>query len=139
MQIAIRFVVRGVHRYPDAKLKQLRRKHPHDFGIVVKILENDAREIEWVQYKRNLMRDTQELFPVILTEAGKFVDFGDWSCERIAKEVAKVVARSYTRPTIIHVEEMDECCGVMCTFPQKEMEKLAKTPYYNDNTKRYVG
>lgn len=125
-EIVIQINVFGEHYYPGAKLKRIAIRHPHEFGIAVRITEETPREIEWIELKENLAKTILDTYPFVMRPGGKFIDFSKKSCEEIAVDVAKIVSQFYIRRTTINVEELDESCGAILHFTKEDMEKLSQ-------------
>jgi hypothetical protein len=128
-QIVVREIVFGEHYYPGAVLKRIARPHQHEFGVLIVITEKKPREIEWIQLKEDLYNFILDHWPIVMKNGGKFLNFGPLSCEEIAVEIAKYIARLYVRPVSVQVDEMDEQCGAKVTFTELEVKELAKQNY----------
>lgn len=97
--IFVRFVVPGFHSWPDAPVHRgyLGHSHRHLFHVELRCsVEHDGREIEF----HDLLDVARAAFP-----GG---DLGGQSCETMARELAKKMARRYGRAFEVAVSEDGE-------------------------------
>lgn len=82
----IRAQFEGIHSYPEASGGEvyLRYPHRHMFHVEVKIEQfHDDRDIEYIEFKRWLTS--------LINRKDKYFDFGNKSCEMIAKELLDTI------------------------------------------------
>ncbi len=131
----------GTHHYPDYTFLDM--EHMHEFGFIVHIPETSERNIEFIEFKKQLMDKFFNLF-----EKGRFdyvgtrqnlpnywdspmwSKFGARSCEDLAvilgNEIMKILP-DLTGGVQILVKENDQDCGIVYT---EEAEKLVSN--YNN-------
>lgn len=87
--IIIRFQIEGSHQWSDCDIKEvnyLKNEHRHIFYVrVKKIVSHENRDIEIISFKRKI---TDEF-------AGRFVRFGEMSCEMIAQKILEAYNLDY--------------------------------------------
>ena len=98
-KIIARFTAPGFHRWPGAHAgrEYLAQRHRHLFHVEVKTLvAHDDREIEF----HDLLDAAKEQF-------GEG-EFGDLSCEHLARRLAEALAKIFERPFTVSVFEDGE-------------------------------
>lgn len=89
-RIFIRLKVEGVHCWPDCDIEEvnyLRNLHRHHFCVKAYLcVDGDNREVEFIQLKHKVAAYLGEKY---WSPVGKCFDFGDMSCEMIAKELIR--------------------------------------------------
>lgn len=126
-QIEVKFTKEGIHKYPaaltDPKLATgdwddvsfLGNPHRHIFHFYVAIgVQHNDRDIEFIQFKRWLERQY---------ETGVMqIDFK--SCEMLAEDLIKLIAKRYNRSMTVRVYEDDENGAILKYEPVYAMESI---------------
>jgi hypothetical protein len=126
-QIEVKFTKEGIHKYPaaltDPKLATgdwddvsfLGNPHRHIFHFYVSIgVQHNDRDIEFIQFKRWLERQY---------ETGVMqIDFK--SCEMLAEDLIKLIAKRYNRSMTVRVYEDDENGAILKYEPTYAMESI---------------
>jgi hypothetical protein len=103
-RIFVRFRQVGFHAWPNATGERayLAQRHRHVFHVEVSCeVGHDDREVEY----HDLLDAAREAFP-----GG---DLGSTSCEAMARELGKKIARRFGRAMRVSVSEDGEC-GSVC-------------------------
>lgn len=96
--IRVRFTEAGMHYWPGAPdgRAYLRSRHRHLFVVTVETeVYHDEREVEF----HDLLEEARQKFHIE----------DHWSCERMARELARKLVSRYTRPVAVTVSEDGEC------------------------------
>jgi len=106
--VKVKYRVDGVHCFKEAfgSHSYLRYKHRHTFHIMLKVeVFHNNREIEFFALKNEI----KELFAHTFEEVNGFLEFGESSCEDLAKWLLERFDRKYSitrrRKLVVSVSE----------------------------------
>ena len=94
-EIVVKLQVEGLHRWSGCNIREviyLINQHRHVFYIKCKkAVSHDDRDIEIICFKRSIQKYLTDTY----AKDGAVCDFGDMSCEMIAKELMQKFNLTY--------------------------------------------
>lgn len=105
--VIVKFVIEGVHCYPESLLPHLKNIHRHLFNFEIEFpVEHNERQIEIIEAGRAISLDlSHEYYGMDF----KFCNFGNKSCETLAEITAGIATRLIgITPTYVKVLEDNE-------------------------------
>lgn len=90
-QIIVKLQIEGIHNWLNCPLEDvhfLRFDHRHIFHIkAIKTVSHDDRDVEIILLKRSIQEWIKGLFSFCLPSGSTVCNFGQMSCEMIARQV----------------------------------------------------
>lgn len=113
--ITVTVPVHGIHCWKNApdEVAYLRDTHRHVFYIrPTVVVMHDDRDVEFHMLQQKVSRFVRDSWP--RTKGGTGHDFGEMSCEMLAREVGTYLQAIKIQVKSVSVSEDDECFAEVC-------------------------